>query len=68
MTFNTTAKTPETIKDIEGVLNLVINGWPSIHVDKDIDSILNLQVLNLVINGWPSIQKRLIMLKRDWYY
>ena len=38
------------------VLNLVINGWPSIPKWKR-NFLLNLLVLNLVINGWPSIPK-----------
>ena len=41
-----------------GVLNLIINGWPSILligalVGIGIGAII---VLNLIINGWPSIQ------------
>ena len=39
-----------------GVLNLVINGWPSILLYIQIFSIFFSYVLNLVINGWPSIQ------------
>ena len=42
---------------VDAVLNLVINGWPSI---RDTDYTLwsrYIEVLNLVINGWPSIQK-----------
>ena len=39
------------------VLNLVINGWPSIlKIMKDGDAMFKVMtVLNLVINGWPSI-------------
>ena len=37
------------------VLNLVINGWPSIpRPRKTLYKLWN-EVLNLVINGWPSI-------------
>ena len=36
------------------VLNLVINGWPSI-LNAFLKTIPNISVLNLVINGWPSI-------------
>ena len=39
-----------------GVLNLVINGWPSIQLIKILCQQLDTKVvLNLVINGWPSI-------------
>ena len=38
------------------VLNLVINGLPSILKEK-MDETFDDQVLNLVINGLPSIQK-----------
>ena len=38
------------------VLNLVINGLPSILKYKDIVAIGDKLVLNLVINGLPSIQ------------
>ena len=38
------------------VLNLVINGWPSIHsTSKKFIRVCGSSVLNLVINGWPSI-------------
>ena len=40
------------------VLNLVINGWPSIPSTAIDDMKDFTDVLNLVINGWPSIQKR----------
>ena len=45
---------------IYGVLNLVINGWPSIPFIIHITAMIN-PVLNLVINGWPSIQKGLVI-------
>ena len=39
------------------VLNLVINGWPSILSGEIQMKFLGItMVLNLVINGWPSIQ------------
>ena len=38
------------------VLNLVINGWPSILKNEQATKYAELfMVLNLVINGWPSI-------------
>ena len=37
------------------VLNLVINGWPSILWKVGHGEELLVKVLNLVINGWPSI-------------
>ena len=40
------------------VLNLVINGWPSIQVYEELMYDLGIIVLNLVINGWPSILER----------
>ena len=40
------------------VLNLIINGWPSIPKKERFEKVLaELKVLNLIINGWPSIQK-----------
>ena len=42
-------------KNLQKVLNLVINGWPSILEFKNWESFKNYIVLNLVINGWPSI-------------
>ena len=36
------------------VLNLIINGLPSIHGEADIDG-FDTSVLNLIINGLPSI-------------
>ena len=55
MTFNTLLAVAILINAFK-VLNLVINGWPSILKriwKKTIRKIL--MVLNLVINGWPSI-------------
>ena len=37
------------------VLNLVINGWPSIQSSGNPLEMME-AVLNLVINGWPSIR------------
>ena len=37
------------------VLNLIINGLPSIHINKSIHKLLVI-VLNLIINGLPSIR------------
>ena len=54
MTFNTIALTPCVLLPVALVLNLVINGWPSILTDLKLDLHL-VVVLNLVINGWPSI-------------
>ena len=54
MTFNTGQDRNRIVP--EGVLNLVINGWPSIHDDRLTVYLSHLIVLNLVINGWPSIQ------------
>ena len=39
------------------VLNLIINGIPSIHDIENGMSAKNIQVLNLIINGIPSILK-----------
>ena len=44
------------------VLNLVINGWPSILKWVSNLKFKNLGVLNLVINGWPSIQMLFILI------
>ena len=41
----------------QSVLNLVINGIPSIRIDEAIAGFGDTIVLNLVINGIPSIQK-----------
>ena len=43
-----------TLQLYKYVLNLVINGWPSIPFKRHLDG-FNANVLNLVINGWPSI-------------
>ena len=48
------------------VLNLVINGWPSIHMDTFRIEYLMI-VLNLVINGWPSILNLKIVLGGTQY-
>ena len=42
-------------EDDEEVLNLVINGIPSIQNLVNSGSLINPEVLNLVINGIPSI-------------
>ena len=39
------------------VLNLVINGLPSIQVMELLQGLNSIRVLNLVINGLPSIPK-----------
>ena len=39
------------------VLNLVINGLPSIRDEIQVENSLEYYVLNLVINGLPSIHK-----------
>ena len=54
MTFNTRLNKIEF--DLEFVLNLVINGWPSILKEKWKWKKYLITVLNLVINGWPSIR------------
>ena len=51
------------IRSVE-VLNLVINGWPSILTDLISSSVLTFPVLNLVINGWPSILEEKKWLKK----
>ena len=43
---------------VDGVLNLVINGWPSILKWIHKNTAIIYMVLNLVINGWPSIQEK----------
>ena len=54
MTFNTKMKSINL--GLVKVLNLVINGWPSIPEGYDYsDADRFYEVLNLVINGWPSI-------------
>ena len=40
------------------VLNLIINGLPSILKAKKMEDLLKDVVLNLIINGLPSIHKR----------
>ena len=46
----------QTTSPLLSVLNLVINGLPSILFVKEFKNV-SLEVLNLVINGLPSIQK-----------
>ena len=58
MTFNTLTSTTGNITDLMAVLNLVINGWPSIQLHFALLE-LSETVLNLVINGWPSIRELL---------
>ena len=53
-TFNTGQDKEKLVKKLK-VLNLVINGIPSIQ-NVEITRISNVTVLNLVINGIPSIQ------------
>ena len=53
-TFNTEIERLEKI-EFDLVLNLVINGIPSIHYMFKLAHLLWLKVLNLVINGIPSI-------------
>ena len=60
MTFNTEEEFTEEIINSYFVLNLVINGWPSIHLEKYSKSWMRHVVLNLVINGWPSIPKGVV--------
>ena len=56
MTFNTTRNLKNGLKMKLMVLNLVINGWPSILIDGWKFGFITVnKVLNLVINGWPSI-------------
>mgnify|MGYP001679588115 CR=1 FL=1 len=56
MTFNT-LNGVEIRSESYPVLNLVINGWPSILRERLNGRISEICVLNLVINGWPSIHK-----------
>ena len=57
ITFNTYINTAKD-KQNKGVLNLIINGLPSIQeVDNIAKFIKSEVVLNLIINGLPSIQK-----------
>ena len=55
MTFNTNKIIKVGKIMIFKVLNLVINGWPSIQKANTYSDEEVLEVLNLVINGWPSI-------------
>ena len=63
MTFNTDIYTTTPIF-YAYVLNLVINGWPSI-LSKNLALSFSLTlVLNLVINGWPSILSKNCSLRK----
>ena len=56
ITFNTNKSDTEAMIHEEVVLNLVINGLPSIHRHDYAFALVNdAYVLNLVINGLPSI-------------
>ena len=56
ITFNTLDGGEENPDDMSGVLNLVINGLPSILIEyTNCIRMEILYVLNLVINGLPSI-------------
>ena len=44
------------------VLNLIINGIPSILKIKIDNYIISFEVLNLIINGIPSILKKMLVL------
>ena len=55
MTFNTKELSRNRYVYIWRVLNLVINGWPSILATINDYVAKYYGVLNLVINGWPSI-------------
>ena len=50
------------------VLNLVINGWPSI-LNNNGNKLEVVKVLNLVINGWPSIHgtEETEIIERQWF-
>ena len=39
MTFNTLTSTTGNITDLMAVLNLVINGWPSIHIKETMEEL-----------------------------
>ena len=54
MTFNTLAIVFFLAAPFGPVLNLIINGWPSI-LRKEATQKALYWVLNLIINGWPSI-------------
>ena len=45
----------EKIRGVIGVLNLIINGIPSIRIMKALFNLVGCVVLNLIINGIPSI-------------
>ena len=55
-----------TIYECKTVLNLIINGLPSIYSDNESNFHLESDgVLNLIINGLPSIYNRVMEFKRD---
>ena len=54
ITFNTTMRDLHQLM-LDLVLNLIINGLPSILKDYDPNKADELKVLNLIINGLPSI-------------
>ena len=54
MTFNTKSNRSKESSRAKSVLNLIINGWPSI-LKALLEAIIITSVLNLIINGWPSI-------------
>ena len=58
MTFNTENER-KLRRKISIVLNLIINGWPSIPTKQEKRKLkkLVMAVLNLIINGWPSIHQ-----------
>ena len=53
--------------DNHAVLNLVINGLPSIHNNEREDDYYVISVLNLVINGLPSILKEMYIKMKYLY-
>ena len=55
MTFNTKSNRSKESSRAKSVLNLIINGWPSIPGLMVVFELRILWVLNLIINGWPSI-------------
>ena len=48
----------KAFESLEEVLNLIINGLPSIQKGLKLLLLYSLKVLNLIINGLPSIHKR----------
>ena len=55
ITFNTSGFKHQVIKGAGGVLNLIINGLPSILLKMNTLNTKEFKVLNLIINGLPSI-------------